>query len=91
MLPPLQKKWPYPAHKEQSNGNLFGCQTQGTFQQKRNYPWKKPRSCPCCRSCNVSGHGSVEAVLDGYPQTFVQKINNDGKQVFFGILIQAVH
>jgi hypothetical protein len=33
-LPPLQKKWAWPAHKERNNGNLFCNQTQGTFQKK---------------------------------------------------------
>ena len=42
--------------------------------KKRNYPWKKPRACPCCRSCTIWGHGFAEAIFDGYPQPLLLKL-----------------
>ena len=44
------------------------------FNKKRNYPWKKPQTCPCCRSCTIWGHGFAEAIFDGYPQPLLLKL-----------------
>jgi len=44
------------------------------FIKKRNYPWKKPPACPCCRSCTIWGHGFAEAIFDGYPQPLLLKL-----------------
>ena len=44
------------------------------FKKERNYPWKKPQACPCCRSCTVWGHGFAEALFDGYQQPLLLKL-----------------
>ncbi|MGD8264600.1 MAG: hypothetical protein PVJ22_19720, partial [Desulfobacterales bacterium] len=44
------------------------------FNKRRNYPWKKPQACPCCRSCTIWGHGFAGAIFDGYPQPLLLKL-----------------
>jgi hypothetical protein len=44
------------------------------FKKERNYPWKKPQACPCCRSCTVWGHGFAEAIFDGFDRPLLLKL-----------------
>jgi len=45
-LPPLQKKWACPAHKERCNGNLFCSQTQGPFRKRTRLSMAKAGDLP---------------------------------------------
>ena len=44
------------------------------FKKKRNYPWQKPASCPCCNSCRLWGHGFAEAIFDGFIRPLLLKL-----------------
>jgi hypothetical protein len=43
------------------------------FEKERDYPWKKPESCPCCDRNRLWGHGFVDALFDGYPKPLLLK------------------
>jgi len=37
------------------------------FLLGRNFPWKKPAICPCCRQSHLWGHGFSATLFEGYP------------------------
>ena len=55
MLPPLQDKWAWPAHKERNNGNLFCGQTQGTFQKTTRLSMAKAQQLPTLQQLSTMG------------------------------------
>ncbi len=36
------------------------------FKQGRDYPWKKPNNCPCCKTYRLWGHGFVTRFFDNF-------------------------
>ena len=44
------------------------------FEKKRDYPWQKPQSCPCCNSNRLWGPGFADAIFDGYNQPLLLKL-----------------
>jgi hypothetical protein len=44
------------------------------FKKGRDFPWQKPKRCPCCRSCRLWGHGFAEANFDGYLRPLLLKL-----------------
>jgi len=44
------------------------------FEKERDYPWRKPVSCPCCKSHRLWGHGFAEAIFDGYDRPLLLKL-----------------
>ena len=37
------------------------------FLRGRNFRWKKPAICPCCRQSHLWGHGFSDTIFEGYP------------------------
>ena len=44
------------------------------FKKERDYPWQKPKNCPCCNSQRLWGHGFAEAIFDGYARPLLLKL-----------------
>ncbi|MCP4234209.1 MAG: hypothetical protein GY770_11585 [Aestuariibacter sp.] len=53
---------------------FYAVKLKDLFKKERNYPWKKPGRCPCCRSSTVWGHGFADAIFDGYNRPLLLKL-----------------
>ena len=74
-LPPLPKQVGLPGPTR--NGKMvmfFAVKLKDLFKKGRDYPWKKPVSCPCCNSHRLWGHGFAGAIFDGYVKPLLLKL-----------------
>lgn len=74
-LPPLPKQVGLPGPTR--NGKMvifFAVKLKDLFKKGRDYPWKKPDSCPCCNSHRLWGHGFAGAIFDGYAKPLLLKL-----------------
>ena len=39
----------------------------------RNFPWKKPKLCPCCQQSHLWGHGFSDTIFEGYRSALPMK------------------
>ena len=53
---------------------FFAIKLKDLFEKGRDYPWPKPKNCPCCHSHRLWGHGFAEAIFDGYKHPLVLKL-----------------
>jgi hypothetical protein len=53
---------------------FFAVKLKDLFKKGRDYPWKKPDSCPCCNSHRLWGHGFAGAIFDGYVKPLLIKL-----------------
>ena len=74
LLPPLQNRGPA---GPTGNGEMIiycAVKLKKLFKKKRDYPWHKPQSCPCCSSCRLWGHGFAPANFDGFSRPLLLKL-----------------
>lgn len=48
----------------------FSCDVKQLYDLGRQYPWKKPDHCPCCRNNRLWGHGFVLRYLEPFAKAF---------------------
>lgn len=53
---------------------FFAVKLKELFEKERDYPWQKPKKCPCCNSHRIWGHGFGEAIFDGYDRPLLLKL-----------------
>lgn len=53
---------------------FFAVKLKELFEKERDYPWQKPKKCPCCNSHRLWGHGFGEAIFDGYNRPLLLKL-----------------
>jgi hypothetical protein len=67
--PNCPKKGPHYSglNKDQTMILSVAIDLKKLFSLGRNFPWKKPAICPCCRQSHLWGHGFSDTIFEGYP------------------------
>ena len=72
--PPLGKRGFMQPTRNEKMVIFSAVKLKELFEKKRDYPWQKPKSCPCCNSNRLWGHGFADAIFDGYNQPLLLKL-----------------
>ncbi len=74
ILPPLRRCGPVQPTRKGKMIFFSAVKLKELFKKERDYPWRKPKSCPRCNSFRLWGHGFAQAIFDGFIRPLLLKL-----------------